>query len=299
MIPSPSPDRRALITGAAALTLAPHGALAAGEAPAAIARFVPERFDDLMWENDRVAHRIYGPALQAREPPSGSGVDIWAKRTRAPFMQRQLATGSYHLDHGEGLDFYDVGRSRGAGGLGVWYDNKLWTSRNFVRHRILQSGGPLAAFEVDYAPWPVDVVRKVWETRAFALPLGSNFTRMTATLWSDTPDPIPVALGVRKFKNAQGSGVLTQDAAKARLCFWEPEDPDHGALGIAVLADPALFRGFAQDAENQLMLLSVPPGRPFTWYVGVGWNRGLDFRSMTEWDAHVALQRPEFGVASK
>src|SRR5450432_3529885 len=27
------------------------------------ARYIPERFDDFAWENDRIAHRIYGPTL--------------------------------------------------------------------------------------------------------------------------------------------------------------------------------------------------------------------------------------------
>ncbi len=80
----------------------------------AVARFAPDRLDDLLWENDLVAHRIYGTALEAKEPPSGSGIDVWAKRVRWPFMDRQLKFPNYHTDRGEGLDFYDVGRTRGA-----------------------------------------------------------------------------------------------------------------------------------------------------------------------------------------
>ena len=48
---------------------------AAEQAPRASVRFAPYRYDDLLWENDRTAHRIYGPALQAHEPPSSSGID--------------------------------------------------------------------------------------------------------------------------------------------------------------------------------------------------------------------------------
>ena len=33
------------------------------------------RFDDLLWENDRIAFRIYGRALDKAEPPSSSGID--------------------------------------------------------------------------------------------------------------------------------------------------------------------------------------------------------------------------------
>ena len=47
-------------------------------------RFVRERQDDFAWENDVVAFRVYGPALEtfAKEPLTSSTVDAWSKRTR-------------------------------------------------------------------------------------------------------------------------------------------------------------------------------------------------------------------------
>src|SRR3546814_13426571 len=90
-------------------------------------------------------------------------MDSGGKNVRWPFADRQLRSGDQHSYRGEGLDFYNVGMTRGAGGLGIWQDNKLWTSRNYVRHRILSASGQAADFTVDYAPWPVDVDRKVWE----------------------------------------------------------------------------------------------------------------------------------------
>ncbi|QAY77461.1 glycoside hydrolase family 88 protein [Sphingosinicella sp. BN140058] len=262
--------------------------------PRAVARFAPDRLDDLLWENDRVAHRIYGPALEAKEPPSGSGIDVWAKRVRWPFMDRQLKFPNYHVDRGEGLDFYDVGRGRGAGGLGIWHDNKLWTSRNFAAHRIEASGGEVARFEVDYRPWPVDVVRKVWETRRFELPLGSNFTRIVSTLQSDTAAPLIVGVGISKRKAGADAGNVTRDAARGRLTFWEPQDPEHGSLGLAILVDPALVQGFAEDADNYLILLRVEPGKPFVYYMGSAWDRGLDYRTREAWEQAVARQQTEF-----
>lgn len=262
--------------------------------PRAVARFAPDRLDDLLWENDRVAHRIYGPALEAREPPSGSGVDVWAKRVRYPFMDRQLRFPNYHVDRGEGLDYYDVGRGRGAGGLGVWYDNKLWTSRNFSTYQIHETGGDEARFSVDYRPWPIDVARRVWETREFSLPLGSNFTRMTSTLQSDTAEPLIVGIGISRRTTDAGRGFVTRDAANGRLLFWEPENPEHGSLGVAILVDPARVEGFAEDADNYLILVRVTPGQPFTYYMGSAWDRGLDFDSREAWEAFVNAQTPRF-----
>jgi len=262
--------------------------------PRAVARFAPDRLDDLLWENDRVAHRIYGPTLEAREAPSGSGIDVWAKRVRYPFMDRQLKFPNYHVDRGEGLDYYDVGRGRGAGGLGIWYDNKLWTSRNFSTYQIDKTGGDEARFSVTYRPWPVDVVRTVSETREFSLPLGSNFTRMTSTFTSNSDAPLIVAIGISKRSNDSGRGFVTRDAAHGRLMFWEPENPEHGSLGIALAVDPATVEGFTEDADNYLILVRVTPGQPFTYYMGSAWDRGLDFATRSAWEDFVANQSFDF-----
>ncbi len=56
------------------------------------ARYVPERLDDFAWENDRIAHRIYGPALETAAAGGfqmiASGIDVWSKRVRYPIVDR-------------------------------------------------------------------------------------------------------------------------------------------------------------------------------------------------------------------
>ena len=267
---------------------------AEGQKPRATVVLAPYRFDDILWENDRTAHRIYGAPLEAAEPPSSSGVDAWGKGVRWPFMDRQLKTGDQHENHGEGLDFYDVGTGRGAGGLGVWYDNKLWTSRNWKSWKVLRNGPDVAAFSVDYAPWPVDVDRKVWETRTFTLPLGVNFTRMVSTISSDKPGPLVVGIGISKRKRASGSGVFRKDLAPGRVTFWEPADPQKGSMAIALMVDPKSVVEVRQDFDNYLVLVKVEPGKPFVYYAGAAWDKGPDFHSPAEWDAYVAAQTPDF-----
>ncbi len=73
----------------------------------AFGRFVRERFDDFAWENDRIAHRMYGKALEtwASEPLTSSTVDIWSKRTARLVVNEWYLTDDYHADHGEGADF--------------------------------------------------------------------------------------------------------------------------------------------------------------------------------------------------
>jgi hypothetical protein len=272
---------------------------AADKTPRAAALLADYRYDDLLWENDRTAHRIYGHALEAYEPPSGSGIDAWGKTVPWPFADRQLRSGDQHAFHGEGMDFYNVGTGRGDGGLGVWQDNKLWTSRNFVAHRILKNGPDAAEFEVDYAPWPVGVDRKVWETRHFRLPMGTSFTRMISTIRSDKPGPLLIGIGIGKRATGEG-GQLTVDRAKGVLSFWGAEDSAHGTMGIALRVDPAMIAEVRDDYDNHLVVLRVMPGEPFVYYSGSAWSRGIGgIRSRADWDRAAAAEPVDFNAAAK
>jgi hypothetical protein len=257
--------------------------------------FAPYRYGDILWENDRTAHRIYGRPLEAVEPPSSSGIDAWGKKVRWPFADRQLRTGDQHSNHGEGLDFYDVNTSRGAGGLGVWQDHKIWVSRNYAHYRILQNGPTVASFEVSYDPWPVGVDRTVWETRQFTLPAGSNFTRMVSTISSDKPEPLIVGVGIAKRgTDPVRLGTFDADAKTGRFVWWGPEEPGKGAMGVALMVDPALIVGVTADFDDYLVLVKVTPGKPFVYYAGAAWSHGLDIKSRADWRRYVAAQHPDF-----
>lgn len=265
--------------------------------PAATAVIADYRYDDLLWENDRTAHRIYGQKLESAEPPSGSGIDAWGKNVVWPFADRQLRTGDQHAYHGEGLDFYNVGTGRGAGGLGVWDDNKLWTSRNYVRPRILKSGGDVADFVVDYAPWPVGTGRTVWETRRFTLPLGTHFTRMVSTISSNRSGPLVVGIGIGKRTTGQEDGQLTVDRERGVLSWWGPPDGDHGRMAIAIRVDPASLVDVRTDFDNHLALLRITPGRPFVYYSASAWSLGAGgFHDRESWDKYVAGEALIFAV---
>src|SRR5262249_60494623 len=88
--------------------------------------------DDVAWETDRIAYRIYGQGLWKVDSLNSSGVDIWVKRVRDPIVDKWYAKGhdEYHHDNGEGADFFDVGESLGAGGTGDQRGDKLYTVLN-------------------------------------------------------------------------------------------------------------------------------------------------------------------------
>jgi len=262
---------------------------------ASVAVLADYRHDDLLWENDRTAHRIYGHALEAVEPPSGSGIDSWGKQYPWPFADRQLRTGDQHSYHGEGVDFYNVGTGRGAGGLGVWLDNKLWTSRNFVRHHILKSGDNVADFVVDYAPWPVGVERRVWETRRFTLPLGTHFTRMVSTLSSNRPEALIVGIGIGKRTTGASDGHVLIDRPHGVMTWWGPSDQVHGRMAIALRVDPAMIVDQRSDFDNHLFLVRVSPGHPFVYYSGSAWDRGAGaFSTHDQWHRYAEGEHLDF-----
>ncbi|WP_454716486.1 glycoside hydrolase family 88 protein [Caulobacter segnis] len=265
--------------------------------PRATVRYAPERYDDILWENDRTAHRIYGPALEQYEPPSTSGVDAWGKSVRYPFMTRQLRTGDQHAYHGEGIDYYNVKTYRGAGGLGVWDGGKLWVSRNWKDYKILKDGPDAASFKVSYAPWKVSDKREVWETRTFTLPMGTNFTRMVSTFSSNAKGPITVAIGITKAPTAKTAGDLRADKAKGVFSFWDVTDPDKGTMGVSLLIDPRQIVDVVETDSDWLVLVKVSPGKPFVYYIGAAWDKGLDFHSRADWETYVFAQKPDFNPA--
>ena len=81
-------------------------------------RYVPERKDDFAWENDKIAFRMYGKALEATNE-NAFGIDVWAKRTDKMVLDKWYKTGDYHADHGDGLDYYSVGFTLGAGDIAL------------------------------------------------------------------------------------------------------------------------------------------------------------------------------------
>jgi unsaturated rhamnogalacturonyl hydrolase len=246
----------------------------------AYGRFVPERRDDFAWENDRVAFRVYGPALERAQV--SSGIDVWAKRVRVPVIDRWYGKGSYSRDSGEGLDFYSVGPSRGCGGLGLWDGQKLFTSRNFHRWRLIATGPVRVAFELGYDPWgPPDA--RVSETKRISLDLGQNLSRIeTRFQVQGGPRTLPVAVGIVR----RGEGRLSRDLPTTWLSYVEPPQGSSGQIGCGVVA-PARSR-FHESEEHYLLVRDHPSDRPFVYYAGAYWSKGPDFSDPDDWSLYLA-----------
>jgi pectinesterase len=252
-------------------------------------RFNRERWDDFVWENDRVAHRMYGAALETwdDEPLTGSGVDVWCKRTRRLVVNDWYMTDTYHDDHGEGADFYSAGRTRGCGGTGLWRDGKLYTSRNFRKSRVLASGPLRLVFELQYDPFEAGNA-SVAETKRVIVDAGKHLQRFESLYRPyrrpGTEEPeITWAAGIRK----DAKSTARVERAAGLLRTWEPvAGAGNGNLGCGIVMDPARIVELAEADGNHLVVAKVATGQPAVYYAGSGWDKGGDFTAVADWDRH-------------
>lgn len=285
----------------AVFTVEPVDKATPPEPACAYARTVPERYDDIAWENDRIAHRMYGFALNTPaaggERLRGSGIDVWGKRVTYPVIDRWYAKGhdQFHKDgEGEGLDLYSIGGSRGAGGTGIWDGSKLWTSDNFVKAEVLSNGPRRIAFKLTYTAWDAGAMGSVSETKQFTGDCGRNFDTVDSVF--DFPgNEAVVGIGITEHPQAKGfpPAVLTKDPDGRWMSFWE-ENAD-GGLGIAIiLAHGETPAGFAHEDPpkvpgngNNILLVKARDGVPLRYFTGSGWTGSGQFADRAAWEALV------------
>ncbi|MBP6506490.1 MAG: DUF4861 family protein [Opitutaceae bacterium] len=265
----------------------------------AYGRYVQERLDDFAWENDRIAHRIYGPALAAAAAPGSgkevlvtSGLDVWCKRVSYPIVDRWYNKGHdhYHTDEGEGMDLFSVGTGRGCGGTGVWDGTRLHVSRNYRSWRLLANGPVRVQFELTYDTWTTGG-GIVSEVKRITLDAGHQLNEIESTFTVATgPQEITVGIGLNKNPASPHQDpriAVTSIPAAGSLAEWVVQKT-HGELGLTVIVPGPEFQGFATDELNQLVLARAVSGQPLRYLAGAGWSRAGEFTSQEAWDNYVA-----------
>lgn len=258
-------------------------------------RYIPERLDDFAWENDHVAHRTYGPALGApdtagvgKEVLVTSGLDIWFKRVAYPVVDRWYNKGHdhYHHDEGEGMDLYNVGKSRGAGGTGVWDGKQLYVGRNYASWKVLANGPIRTVFELNYDSWDA-AGAKVSEVKRFTVDAGQDFDTMDSTFTFSGPAQLTVAVGLnKKPSDKKQDEKVTVGRDGVALTQWVTQ-ASNGAFGTAVVLPTA--SGTAEDALNELIVAPVESGKPLRYYLGAAWDRAGHVKTQAEWQEKVKL----------
>ncbi|MDR2562592.1 MAG: DUF4861 domain-containing protein [Prevotellaceae bacterium] len=244
-------------------------------------RFITERKDDFAWENDRVAFRVYGPALVEIDGPS-NGLDIWYKRTSDLIIDKWYKNdlagiASYHKDNGEGLDDYKVGRTLGAGAMAPYVNGKLLLNENFKNQEILDNGPLRTTFALIYSDMDIDSV-KVTEKRIISLDAGSQLTKIVQTY--SFPE-LRAAAGI--VKRGDGDTVIF---ANNYVIYGEPASKSVDKVYVAVVMKDGINEtkvdtyeithpksGKLESHSHILAITSVLKDKPAIYYTGYGWSK--------------------------
>jgi hypothetical protein len=260
-------------------------------------RLVLERADDYTWENDKIAFRVYGPkgqqeALQGVKGSTlSSGVDIWLKRTDQPIINKWYKgyltdPMYYHKDtRGEGYDPYQVGDSRGTGGIGIWVNEKLQVSQNFVSSKTIAEGPLRTVFELTYNPWSEFGVK---ETKRISLDLGSNFSKFESNFQVEKQVP-NYTIGITLHKN-EGEAKLNDKNGY----YFHWEKIDDAFVGEGVVVDPKIVEksvAFKSETPDQSNLLVVTkPQNKLTYYAGFAWQKSRQIQTQKDWETLLQKQ---------
>ena len=254
----------------------------------AYGRFVRERFDDFAWENDLIAHRAFGKALETwkGEPLTSSGIDIWSKLTPRLIINEWYMMGDtfYHTMTDNGGDDYSSGVTRGDGGNGLWADDRLWVSKNFVMSRELANGPIRVMFELDYDAFDANG-QQVAETMRISLDAGSQMDHYQVTFKPDQNKSLPLtaAVGLKKVKGE----VADFNAALGALAIWEPMEKNRGMQGVAAIVDPKSFVKQAEDRLNDLLLVNAGPDNSINYWAGNAWDKAGKITTADDWKKYV------------
>lgn len=252
-------------------------------------KFVLPR-EDMAWENDRIAYRIYGSKLAGDVL---NGIDVWVKRVRYPIIEKWYEGNaregkekiSYHIDHGEGADFFTVGKSLGAGGCAIWKDGKLYQTSLFTNHKILATGPVRAKFVVYYEKDSIDG-KPYRVEKVYTLDAGQNLNRIDVSYSGLTQKgAIKVAAGLVKRKNI----TPYSDEKLGWLSLWgyTNDDTTNEYTATGIIVPKKSIKNFIEDTEHFLIIGETSKDKRFTYYAGAGWTRSGDFRNVEEWNEYL------------
>jgi hypothetical protein len=262
-------------------------------------RFAPERYDDYIWENDRIAFRVYGEALIAKDGPS-NGIDAIMKRTNAMILDKLYndyfeKKQSYHIDHGEGVDCYNVKRSLGDGAMAPYAGDTLWLGNNFTGYKTLDNGPIRTSFRLTYDTLLVSGLPVV-ETRVFSLDAGQQLNKITV-IFNGAPDKMPVAAGIVLKKdglpaeapNADPNHRPTLQPEKGYIVYSEQGDRVKPQYDNGIIYTAAVFPhplNAAKLAQRHVLAVAGYAQGGVTYYAGAGWNK-WDFDTPDCWINYV------------
>lgn len=241
-------------------------------------RYVPERKDDFAWENDRIAHRMYGRALEKTPKEMAYGVDVWVKRTDKLVINDRYKKAEYHVDHGDGMDYYHVGLTLGAGGIAPYIHDSIWFPRNYSEWKVLDNGPLRSSFQLSYEQWTA-AGRKVSVKKTISIDAGSQLSKNEVEFVTEDNLSLPVVTGIIKRDEA---GEMLLNEKEGILAYWEPQHGVDGTTGVGCLLTTPVTKMLVKDghllaetfAQNKTALI---------YYNGASWTKAGLILSAKDW----------------
>lgn len=267
-------------------------------------RVYPERNDDLSWENDLVAFRVYGPQTQKngersfgydlflKYPEKGPVLELlygnqcspsnWAKVDSLRKIDRQLAKDfensfTYHLDHGFGMDCYAVGSTLGCGVAAIALGDSIVYPWCYESVEILENGPDRFKAQLTFAPKKIGDDEAVVERRVITLDKGSHLNHCEVSYSGLTKQQtIVVGFPMRM------DGTQYCDVPKGLLAITDPtQGSDNGKIYLGVVCENPCEKAVIID-NHWLLTSTIAPGETFTYNWGFAWDR-TDIPTYSQW----------------
>lgn len=255
-------------------------------------RYVPERSDDFAWENDLVAFRVYGPALA--RGAENSGIDCWTKRVKYPVVNKWYTLNkeqkiSYHQDHGEGCDFYHVGKSRGCGGTAIWHNDRMILSNVYKKWKVLVSTPEKSVFMLTYE-YSFDG-RIIQEEKTVSVELGKHLFK-SESIFTENGKPADLEIAVGLTTHDQ-RGVVSMDQTAEWMSVWEDHHGKNGKLGTGILMDSKRITSMQElkskisDESHAVMTTHTDAKGSTVHYAGFAWVHLGNIKTQKQWNAYL------------
>lgn len=304
----------------AALSDDAASALVNGAKKQVAGRVYKERQEDFSFENDRLAYRFYGPDTQRRKETL-YGYDIFNKRTSELVLEEfyagqcdgqmwntinklnrsgnrnmgddvYYAIGSYHVDHGKGMDCYKVGPTLGAGTNALFSDSKIKYPWCYKKAEVLEEGPLRMTVRLSYEG----------ETRLLTIDAGSSMVKAEIAYDNAAESVMCAGIAVHKenpkaYAMDKGMGfVAYEDLGDSELYikrFREKLNKDMGSCYIGCVmpdAQDCFYQPLDKETASALgHVIVTGKAAGGTYYFGNVWSRnaevGID--SMEKWTGYL------------
>ena len=241
---------------------------------------MPSTRDDIAWENDLCAYRMYSSTLLKNEPNTAQGVDVWFKKKAIPVIDDMYKLSNYHNESQYGVDAYSVnGKRLGCGGTAAVVGGHLQMHNPYNSCVIDEQSALQSSFTLTYNNVMVDgsaytktlhvtttagallnkaTVRFEGPAKTFKLAVAvyqhTDMTHLVKGV-ADTKTP-----GLVAWAEAKSEGSITSAGARFFQGAYIPSGEHAGAITTEVI-------------DSHLCLTTdYTVGTELTFYFGGGWS---------------------------